>query len=91
MQAYSYCRDEMKKKGMQFTSLIAPRWTNLTHSAALTFPGELRLEKYSSVTCRSEQSHSKFDTYSYELKSTFGTEADLNTLTARQVKSTFGG
>jgi len=45
MQAYSYCRDEMKKKGMQFRSLIAPRWTNLTHSAALTFPGELRLEK----------------------------------------------
>ena len=36
-----------------------------------------------------EQSPSKFDTYSRQLKSTFACEPDLNTLTARQVKSTF--
>ena len=41
MQACSYCREEMKKKGMQFRSHIARRWRNLTHNAALTFPGKL--------------------------------------------------
>jgi len=48
------------------------------------------LKKYSYVTCRSEPSPSKFDTYSRQVKSMFGSEADLNTLTARQLKSTFG-
>jgi len=48
------------------------------------------LKKYSYVTCRGEQSSSKFDTYSRQVKSTFGWEADLNTLTARQLKLTFG-
>ena len=41
------------------------------------------------VTCRVGQSPSKFDTYSRQVKSTFGCEADLNTLTARQLKSKF--
>jgi hypothetical protein len=36
-------RDE--KKGMQFRSHIARTLGNLTHNAALTFPGKLRLEK----------------------------------------------
>ena len=48
------------------------------------------LKKYSHVTCRGEQSPSKFDTYSCQVKSKFGWEADLNTLTACQLKSTFG-
>jgi len=48
------------------------------------------LKKYSYVTCRGEQSPSKFDTYLCQVKSTFGCEADLNTLTARQLKSTLG-
>jgi len=47
------------------------------------------LKKYIYVTCGSEQSPSKLDTYLRQVKSTFGWEADLNTLTARQVKSTF--
>jgi len=48
------------------------------------------LKKYSYVTCRGEQCPSKFDTYAHQVKSMFGCEADLNTLTARQLKSTFG-
>ena len=48
------------------------------------------VKKYSYVTCRGEQSPSKFETYSRQVKSAFGWEADLNNLTARQVKSTFG-
>jgi len=48
------------------------------------------LKKYSSVTCRGEQIPSKFDTYSRQLELTFACEPDLNTLTACQVKSTFG-
>ena len=48
------------------------------------------LKKYSYVTCMGEQSPSKFDTHSCQVKSTFGWEADLNTLTVRNVKSTFG-
>ena len=47
------------------------------------------MKKYSYITCRREQSPAKFDTYPRQVKSTFGWEADLNTLTARQVKSTF--
>jgi hypothetical protein len=47
------------------------------------------LKKYSYVTCRGELTPSKFDTYSYQVKSMFGCEADLNTLTARQLKSIF--
>jgi len=48
------------------------------------------LKKYSYVTCRGEQTPSKFDTYSRQVKSTFDWEADLNTLNVRQLKSTFG-
>ena len=48
------------------------------------------LKKYSYVTCRGEQSPSKFNTYYCQVKSMFSCEADLNTLTARQLKSTFG-
>ena len=81
-------RDE--KKGMQFESRIARRWRNLTHNAALTFPSNVRLTKFSCVTCKGEQSPSKFDTYSRQLKSTFGWQPDLNTLSARRLYSTFG-
>ena len=48
------------------------------------------LKKYSCLTCRGEQIPYKFDTYSRQLQSTFGCAADLNTLTAHQLKSTFG-
>ena len=62
------------------------RWGNLKQTAVLTFLSKQGLKKYSYVTCRGEQSPSKFDTYSHQVKSTFGWEADLNTLTARQLK-----
>jgi len=48
------------------------------------------LKKYSYVTRRGDQSPSKFNTYLHQVKSVFGCEADLNTLTAHQLKSTLG-
>jgi len=63
------------------------RWENLKQTAVLTFLCKHDLKKYSYVTCRGEQSPSKFDTYLRQVKSTFGWKADLNTLTARQLKS----
>jgi len=87
MQTCIYCRGEMKKKAC--SSRIARRWRNLTHNAALTVPSNVRLIKFSCVTCKREQSPSKFDTYSRQLRSTFGCQPDLNTLYACQLKSTF--
>ena len=79
-----------KKKRVCSLGRILFRWRNLTQNAALTFPANYDLKKYSCATCRGEQSPSKFDTYSRQLKSMFGCASDLNTLTVRQLKSTFG-
>jgi len=44
MQACSYCRD--KKKACSLGHIWGRGgWRNLTHNAALTFPGKLGLEK----------------------------------------------
>ena len=59
-------------------------------NCCLTILRKHDLKKYSYVTCRGEQIPCKFDTYWRQVKSTFSWEADLNTLTACQLKSTFG-
>ena len=84
------CRGEIKKKGMHFRSPIV-RWGGEISNKMQPwhFQANYDLKKYSYVTCRGEQSPSKFDTYSRQVKSMFGCEADLNTLTAHQLKSTF--
>jgi hypothetical protein len=80
-----------KQEGMHFRSPIVRRGGEISNKL-LSWHSYARndLKKYSYVTCRGEQSPSKFDTYSRQVKSTFGWKADLNTLTVRQVKSTFG-
>ena len=85
------CRGEIKKKGgMQFRSHIVRRGGEISNKMQpWHFQANYDLEKYSYVTCRGEQSPSKLDTYSHQVKSTFNCEADLNILTARQLKSTF--
>ena len=78
-------RDERKACNLGNVSLGV---REISQNAALTFPSNLRLIKFSCVTCKGEQSPSKFDTYSRQLKSTFGCQPDLNTLSARRRKST---
>jgi len=85
------CRGKIKKKGMHFRLHVVRRGGEISkkmqpwHSEA-----NYDLKKYSYVTCRGEQSPAKFDTYLCQVKSMFGCEADLNTVTARQLKLTFG-
>jgi len=74
MQAYSLLqrRDKKKKKvcssghillgGGEISHTMQPWHTQANYD----------LKKYSAVTCRGEQSPSKFDTYSQQLKSAFG-------------------
>jgi len=76
---------------MQF-SHIALRGGEISHiMQPCHSQGNYDLKNYSSVTCRSEQCPSKFDTYLHQLKSTFTCEPYFNTLTACQVKKKFGG
>jgi len=67
-----------KKKGMQVRSHIVHEVWQISHTMQPWHSqANYDLKKYSCVTCSGEQSPSKFDTYSCQLKSTFSCAADL--------------
>ena len=85
------CRGEIKKKCNHFRSHIIWRGGEISNKMQpWHFQANYDLKKYSYVTCRGEQSPSKFDIHLHQVKSTFSCEADLNTVTAHQLKLTFG-